>query len=559
MLNLNLFEQALDSRAPIDLFHGKWEGANWLDTRHVTWFFKSDQEKISELARKFVCFIDSREPFPYREVEKELYHQVHEVAYRLLNVMKGSAVKNKLKHRIVALTYRIEDTPPVGADFDGLLEHAEKWRERQWQMHPELQLLSQHDRETLEELNHYSALIPILEKDRALRELFFKFCLRDHHPVEVFVKYPAAVMRLKAANLFFWMQKHPLIKQGSCLRLKEGKLLLQAEGKEINLLREKETVTLRGNRLVSVKELLDCHRDKTKQPGAFQFFPEAGGFQHYNSYKWGYFDEDLGNWRVEDEPYQLDILTTDQVKHFFGRWVKEGAYKEQLFDAINQKGIVMAACATRQTPSNDIDNSHAYKLFALPSEGDNWTIYCRGKYPEAFPKNPLEYLWFFAGAHHAVYQSHDDNIAYQHRQHIVVPYYLPKEKRGVLVEREKETRDRCPVKNEPFIWGSHSCAKHITDEFLALGLPDPDFDGPPSRVEPKGFIGVIAKLINQLPESLHTHAWSVVLLTLGAWRGVEVDGRKVSLYNSENWKDKRSWVPAYLFDQAPKWSIFTDE
>ena len=414
------FTRAFEKKDLIFFSGGKWSSGSI--TERVQWFFFKEKDKLEELAKQWSLYLDHLERYPAgKRIHRKEYKSVIVTSQKVQEAVtrtfpKDSSSCCQLNRRVVALNYRLAWVEEEDCSEEDLISLVTAWRRSQWQFEEEDQELSNHDRKVIKELcTKYPKVVPILIGNRPLRNEFFKWALRDHNPVDVFVEYPRTQIRIKQANLSVRIA----YQCKSCLRLemrdgvKDVTLPSNVQGKKkpvrISLLNEKRTVTFRGNYTLSIGEVLDTCQGKYHKPGNIEFFAGDGGFENWNGYEWGYWDTkaeeyvwidlDQENWWK-----QLRVVSTctvEEAKQRYGKHL-EGDKLDAFKSAIDQQDWFFASRATRSTPDYNFNGCHAFILIGI-WEGGVYKLYDFGKYPADFPAGSLEYLWFFAGAHEGVF------------------------------------------------------------------------------------------------------------------------------------------------------------
>lgn len=487
----------------------------------------------------------------YLRVAVELYAQLSEVSGE-----GAKELRHQLQERIVALSYRVESVHG-GMDrlmlkdqpqFLELRDYAVAWKAEQAAFSDSN--LSQLEERRLRQTARYPAFVALLTENSALRERFFKWVIRDGVDADVFVEYPALREKLEHAHLPSRIGRYG----GRQLRIQKQVqngivrkiVTLPFEGKDINILDEQRSVTLRGDYRVSLRDVFATFRSKLEKVGDFEYL--ADGITNWNGHL-------LAHWDATQKEYQavnmnragwwkqlpvMEKLTLRQAQRRYGKHL----------DGQNWN---VAVNATRTTRTLDPDASHAFLEIAIPTAAGNYEVYAMGKFATTYAGSLFQSMSLFTATLHATIAYPDENIFYTHREHVRQSFAITAEEGFQFMNTIRRDIVKARAGTLTYQIESENCAKWIQDKLhQLLGMERvPDlFRIAMLDTEPFGPARAMFAVLRRLPSALHSPVLSFLHLLIGGWRGIwiEENGQREwrSLTTTQFWRDKVCYLPAVL-------------
>lgn len=478
------------------------------------------------------------------KVDNQLSQSVH-----LPTTNDLAQARLELKRRALALRYRLDHQRDQysTAHFNILEKMALKWFEE----HP-LHFSDTIPHSIYEQLKIaacYPAFVDLLFSYSKLMAEFQTWTLQDRNPTEAFIEYPAMQTLLVESNLAGRLQRaYPaglrILTSGN-----QKFLAMLFEGRYVNILEMDETVTLKGEWSLTIREIFDIFRSKTYGAGDLEFF--TTGVTNWNAHR-------LATWKAVEKEYKpinvdmphwwnelpiLQVLSKTEARQRYGF-------------AVDGKHWVAAATATRGTATLDYDQSHAFLEVAIPMRDGRYAIFDFGKFATVFPKNMFETLLLFANSVHATIAYPDENAYYTHRQHAQHAFALSPSEAHTLMEIIRKDILSGRSKNLVYQIESENCAKWVQTTLqgvLGIQAVPNMFIMPLIEAEPKGPVYGLFKLLRMMPSDLPSRILVKLHFPLGAWRGnwIEEGGKRVwkALNNHPFWHSGLVYLPAFLHKQ----------
>lgn len=489
----------------------------------------------------------------YREVALALGDRL-----ALLKSKKAIELAQRLQDRLVGLSYRLEavNGGQSAGDVDASLVDALSARAFAWKArHPAFteKTLDAADLNRLTEASRYPAFVNQLLLNRALEDAFFRWILRDHVDVPVFIEFPALRQRLLSSYLT------PRIGRfgGGLARIQKSDhdqslrkiVTLPFEGHEVNILDEQRVVTLKGNYRMTIREVFAIFAAKMERVGDLEFF--SSGIANWNSHLLGWWDADERRYNVVDvnrpawwkELPFLETLPLNKAKEIYG-------------DHLDGKEWTLAVNATRTTRTLSPDASHAFIELVVPMVDGMYAVYALGKFATTYAGSVFDSLKLFTATLKATIAYPDENIFYTHRQHVRRNFTLSPVEGMRYFESIRKDIIRARSGSLTYQCESENCAKWIQDNMEELlGAPRVGnlFRIAMLDTEPPGAALTLFSMLRQLPSDWHSPVLSGLHYLIGAWRGIWVDHGSekvwVSVTTTQFWNDKVCYVPAVLHQQ----------
>src|ERR1700733_4155883 len=394
--DLKAFVQALnDEECICGDSAGKWycEGLGMRLGRKL--FSSLESCRLAKIGHAFNTCLDQLEKIPIRfNTGSQTFHKQElseflkaaEVVKRVLEQNKSHIEVKKqldfLDQRIVGLRYRMEEhnggLDKVAAadnkDVETLKVEARAWKVGQ-ELY-EIKGLLPEEEDKIVKACEYPEFLKLLLSNPFIRLSFFKWALRDNNPVDVFVQFPSTCKALKAC-LFsgrigrFAQECLSIVhKNGSEGTKKIVTLPFEVQEdkglgkKNINILKEKKEVVLKGNYKVTMKEIFEEFKSKNKRPAKFEFY--EGKICNFNSFE-------LGWWNPQKDDYERVDLSKNDSAWWKDLPVFETLSEQKLKDKygikeLNEGEWVAIVNSTRESSSLNIHNSHGYLEMAIPDE-----------------------------------------------------------------------------------------------------------------------------------------------------------------------------------------------
>jgi hypothetical protein len=614
--DLKAFVQALNNEEVIcGTSSGKWYFGG-LGTRAIRKLSQNFEScRLAKVGYAFNTCLDQLEKIPIKfntshqllqGQELSEFLQAAEVVKKVLNEHKGHPKVKKqldfLDQRIIGLKYRMEKCNG-GLDRAVILnEHVESlkaeaiaWKKEQDLY--EIKVLLPEEEVKIIQACEYPEFLKLLLSNPLLRLTFFKWALRDNNPVNVFVQFPSTCKLLKTC-LFsgrigrFTKECLSVVHKNCSEGTKKIATLpfeIQTdnglEKKNINILKDKKEVVLRGNYKITMKEIFEEFKAKNERPSKFEFY--EGKISNFNSFE-------LGWWNPQKNDYERIDLSEKKITWWKGLPVFETLSEQELqvrygIEELKKDEWVAIVNSTRESASLNIHNSHGYLEIAIPNEKGEYNIYPLGRFPARFPNTFIQKIFFLADTTEARVSYPDENVFYSHRQHAYKPFVISPEKGGKLMEALKADLLQAERGDSVFQFCGENCAywiqKLLKDLFNARGDPSvlDLFECHILKAELRVWpINNFIKFVKELPEKIKTvrkimpkkvrtftkHlsiklqriCLRIAEFFLSSWRGrwVRENGKDVwkSISTSSFRDNYRIFHPAYLHHRIIKNKFF---
>lgn len=572
--NLQHFIQALESDLTIVLNGDGWrEESTCLSWLRKCFHFEGGRE-IS-LAKEFLLHLDNLENSPIffsnannkaclQPIDYSSYLRAGKAIEKRLESLsseKAKMVLYELRRRILALSYRLElsqggqDKTVMFSEslLQALKERAVVWKRSQVSF--ERKSLTKQEEQQLRRVCSYPFFIALLFSHSAMEDSFFDWILRHGLSPEIYIEFPANQEKIAQSGLQARIGRvgPNLLKLEKRLSLVqedrwEKQVTLPIEGRQVNLLDENQILTFKGNYQLSLKEILDCFRNKFRFVGNLEFFSE--GIINWNDHKLGY-------WDADKQDYEQINLSKEawwnQLPHF------ETLTRTQVFEkyGLHLDGIhwLVAPYATRGSATLDFEQTHAFFEIAIPDSKGDYQIFNFGKFGTHFPTNFIENFEFLCEMMEATIAYPDENIFYSKRQHTLYPYALTSLQGQRLMDKIRADIQRARAGNFIYQIESENCAKWTYEILKEVLGPDqvPNFYRMSLLdTQPTGVVGKLFDMVRLLPRKFQGKTLTHLHFPFGAWKGKWIfeKGKKIwiSLMSHEFWHSAEVYLPALLFE-----------
>ncbi|GEM_PF-3057192 len=557
---------------------------------------------------------------------------------------EAQAVSNRLCQRQLALIYRLEMDEELEGLYDlhelkeELLDFLGEWIAaypgfNRDNFDPQPSLKVDHV------VDNYPAFADLLIRDKAIRIRFFKWAVRDSNQVDPFVLFPSLVEDLVRSNLSqrtgFYKGRHLVIHRD---RNYDQNLIcwlgLPFQGKEVNIAKKEEKVVLSDQQTRTVEEVFKVFENKRHTPGDVEFLEE--GIIYFPSYEsWKVFD-------LEDPEFYkkgpiLERLSVDEVQTRYGKTTPgldlvrkevsvndliergEHLFFEHPYSLLNLVEVIEDRGETKVVKMREripVDGENDLMVIRATSErpmsllrthafsdtymgmGDHYLHFNDGKYPQRYPESTIRLLLDFVRTVIAALQIYDDNLWFNHRNHVGECFGLTPGEGRVLMEIKRFLLTLARDDKLGFEFQAEGCAKmQQVDVFKLLvllqneseeeleklekkvrnllyskELEQFDVETMPNffkttlyKVSPEGFLGALYSFIKLFPMKVQPTLVTISYLFFGAWKGMKVrlGERDVDLthLNSICWYDPHNpyghslYHPAFLHEQQKEVGI----
>lgn len=586
--DLNKFTLALTEGKRVDCNRkGEWYCEGVL-MRSIRWLFSREDARVVKVAAAFNDTLDILEKTPvkfYDYSSENTQQKTFELHLKAADAVKKELEKHtsaaskkalyQLNLRVVSLKYRIEkENGGISkcSNADELLFNEVKKLAEEWKQSYELyfdKTLCEEEVKKIEDICHYPEFAQIIKIDKGLRELFFKWALRDNCEVDAFVQFPATSNRLKTA--FIAGRIGRFAKQINTIKIKNLKTgnyeipsnvntcpfqkdyvlpfeVLDGDKlkvKDISVLNDEQVINVKNNYTTTVKKVIESFANRNTEPGNFEILGtrhlddgECLGprFVNYNSYEYGAFNPQTNDFDRPDlsgekkewwkQIAPLDTLTLEDVKRMYG------------LDSIEEGRWVVVIKSAREDAGLDIDKSHGYLDVLIPDGKGRFELYSIGKYPAKWPESFLERALFITNTLKSKIQCPDENYYMAQRQQAMAPNIINAEDGMELMDNIRQDLVKAQEGNIVFQFPWENCAWWSQNQLEKIFGSEEHGGSVPnhfrtSLLNAKPRLRPLAKIIDfcrQLKGKMQSVAVKVVEFMLCSWRSITVveDGKKVS-------------------------------
>lgn len=533
--------------------------------------FAMEETRLLSLAHALDKELDRLETIPVRFGSKPVEQQadfqsILEASQLVLKMLhKHNSTQtvewsHKLARKVLALQYRLErvngglDPAPVKEDLLFPLKRAAiAWKKEEAVIVEKT--LSRPEIEVLSETASYTNFAELVINDPSTRSQYFEWIFKDKNTAAPFIVYPHLQSKIVECALNGRIGRMggtqlQITKVPAADGVAEKCLTMLMENTPVSLLDETAPVTFKGNYTLTIKEIFEVFKNKMYKVGNLEVLKE--GIINWNVHHLGYWDAD------KQIHHKIDLTQP--------RWWEQLPLFETLRikEVIHRYGIVadgsrwiVAARATRGTPTLDYDKTHAFMELAIPGDDGTYAVYDFGKFAYQFPSSFFNSLLTFCLNMHATIAYPDENVFYTHRQHGCYPFAITNTQGLQLMELIKEDLIKAREYNLVFQIESDNCAKWLYEKLTAI-LTDtvPNlFKMSLMKTEPFGFVGACFNILRKLnvPEQIQFKLLTLIHIPFGASTGTRIleNGKLVikALVNHEFWRTSEVYLPAFLIAQ----------
>jgi hypothetical protein len=581
--DFSAFKEALLSDSTFVCSDGS---GNWSTLRPCKKSFTSlrcfEEQRWGKLAASLVREFDRLEKTPVsfgkNDEQTALFAEHLEAAKFVQKRMKDFLGTHKVKkqfdalrQRMAAMRYRIEAEnggqdrqEPKEAVTEELEELAKKWK-LTYPLYQDKEIC-QSERDKLREAAAYPKFAKLLVFDSAMRNLFFRWALRDNNSVDAFVQFPSTCNRLKSAlitgRIGRFAEHFQLVQKVDNEKVFTLPFQVEEESgelrtRQISILDESQTLTLRGKFQLTIQKAIRVFANKNLDTGCLEFMG-TNGICNWHPHELGWWNQQESRYEVidlEEENSEwwkqlpvFETLDSEQVKTRYG------------IEELQDGQWVAVAKSSRESLSLDIDRSHGYFEVLIPdATGSRYNVYPMGKFAKNFPTNLLAKCLFVTNTVESRIEYPDENPFYSHRQQASASFPLEEGQALELMETLRKDLLSARQGNVVFQFSWENCAWWPQERLEGLLGKSSESDGKvpnlfvakildarPKLQPLKGIFG----FCRNLPERIKNVAARAFAFLLGSWRGIYVieGGRKIfkSTKTSDFRKNCEMYHPALM-------------
>lgn len=559
---------------------GQWWTVGFV-RRWIRWLREGDQARIDVMTRTFTNFLDHLEKSHPTLVKNSSGSAYINCGTAILKQTesKKNVRSIELAAKVIALKYRMGSSRGgIDPVFKGELREKLQEQALVWKGSQALYVkkeLTEKEKERLAEVCRYEEYVNLLLKNEsaAMRDVFFKWVLRDGGDVDAIVQFPNVVARLRRVYL------HPRLGHFGVNIYEDKKdsgkdctipIEVEENGeiivKRYSLLNENQEVVLRNNYRLTIAQIFADFKKRTMEPGNFEFLGrrllENGtllepALINYNSLQCGSYDANTKSFKkifdnegkfesqkngLPKQILPLDIVTKEQLEEVYGK------------QDIPQNGALLVRRATRENTSLDFVGCHAFSDLIVPEEGDKFAIYSFGKYTDKWPQTIWQKLTFLGSTHKARLASPDENQFYSHRQHAMETYVLNEEETKAYIQRIVNKLRKSEEGNWYYQFLGKNCAYDVDRSICKINKDrETVFEASLGEVQPTnkgcqhwfqlmtntGWVGKISRKISRF--------------FLGTWAGIHIKKKSESTRTFKSvsrfpqFKDDKIFLPSKMF------------
>lgn len=455
-----------------------------------------------------------------------------------------SKLRGSLQFKVVALQYRLGKEYPAAEPDHEILNELMK-AAREWKPDHEL---TDEETQKLLDLAKYPESAKILLQNRSMLVNFFKWSLKNHLSVKVFVEFPHLTEKLSRSGL----RMRAGSTKGEEMEVVEapGKkdVRILVEGKPVSFLKGHRVVDLTHGVQKTVDQICEEFKQKNKVEGALTWF-KGRGVCNWDAHQLSPVDK--AGRAVEP----LDLDRDD--------WYKQLPEREHLTneEATEKFGFpcdgsqyVFTVVATRTRNKLDTYGSHSFYRLGIP-DGEGGYIYTHGwgKFTKEFPNGLRDLLSILCGPKLATIEYPDNNDQYTHRQKIEKHFAISREKGIECVDEARQDLIDAQNDNLAFQILNHNCTDMIADKLTRFVGEEEGkmFEMGFLDLELVGIMGVIVKINRKAPFWFQNIFFYALAFLLGGFRKIRLiqrDGEEkiISIMKDPPWK-RRFNHPGVLF------------
>lgn len=449
---------------------------------------------------------------------------------------------HKLQVRELGLTYRLgqlaqgeKRASPDESLFNTLRTKASHWKKKQ--LSCKGVDLSEADLEKMRELTCYPKLAGFILNHRKYFDYFCKWSILNHLSVAVFVEFPATVAKIDSSNLKARIGAFG----GNGLAFREEKgvkdVTLLFEGKPISILDGQRKIELSHHLTLTVDEIFKQFRRKNLIEGYLTYFED--GVTNWDPHEMGPYNG------LTKKIERIDLNRADwhlqlRGKKFFSK-EEASAYFGLPCDG---KNWIVTVVASRSGHQLDTFGGHSFYRLLIPiGNGTYLYTFGFGKYAKKYPQNGLHAKGMLAQPSEATMEYPDNNEIYTHREKKEKHYSMSEEKGKAFLESVRQDIQDGWKGNLAFQILVENCTDSVVEKLRTyVGIRESElFDVEFMKLQPKGFLGVLAKILRKAPEWFRNAFFYCFLFFLGGYKKmVLIDSKNkkriVSVFKTPPWK-----------------------
>jgi len=527
--------------------------------------FHFDRCRLNKVADAYTRFLELRERQSFNvEEQKQLNERRDRIAEKILEQCAATSCKtgslNLLRLRRASLRYRTGLLQPTDIDVarrEKIVEIAEKWKKGLEECPDHQKMISKKESKKLEAICQYPEFFDALVEDQKTLENFLKWTVIGKKPnLQAFVEYASIIPRLDQTYLSkrigFYGGNHIEIfsnvqgKKDLGIPFEESG---SVEPKIVSILTEQETVTLRNNWKLTVKEIFDqlAQAKYVTPPFEMAIPPEdteaRPRIMNYHVEKIGY--------RKENGEYELIPLEGNFWERlpYPKKQTKEKIESRYNVKLNDDQSLIMpsATCGSKKV---HVVNSHGFVQAYIKIENKNneYRLFPNGLFTKNLPQNALETVSVIVGTDQGTIYTIDPNIFYTHRMKIVVTYPADPKHLDSYTTLMRDNFEKSRSGDLCFQLPNSNCA-HFAENVTTstLDLSTPLYQAHVLETNPPFPVGNLFRLIRLLPsEKLQWTALNLIEEVLLPRRGLVIEGKFVCVANSNFHNKQTSHFPHIL-------------
>lgn len=376
------------------------------------------EKRLLDIIKIFTRFLNEQEAIPVvmdgNEQQKKRFREVITVAEKLKMYLERSNVSsrvlssemNKFERSLIGFLYRIEkinggidkvsEEKHLSHTFSKLESEATQWMQQQEGFKITRSHLDALDKRVLHSAVHYPIFIDCLKKNAALKDAFFKWCLRDvrsPESVATFIQFPILCDALKKS----YLDKHAAYHDPSVfkIRIEEDqqkliKMPFYIENKPVlmSILDKTKIVAFNKTCKTSIHDIFKRFEKRNDKPDNVDYFEQ--GFINWNSAQ-------IGWWQMDPITNQSAIIKHPLNSAETPWWLALPTFltlnQEQVKSRYHLKNIpdnswIKCALATCDEPTYQFAGNHGGLEIAIPVKENRYQIYPFGIYPVTYSSSP---------------------------------------------------------------------------------------------------------------------------------------------------------------------------
>jgi hypothetical protein len=417
---LSQFSKALETNKIIQCD----DKGNWDVVDHSTKTIQSmlgckdpiKEKRLLGIIKMFTRFLNEQEAIPVamdgNEQQKKRFRQINDVADKLEIYLKASISARSLtsemhsfKRNLIGFWYRIEKInggiDPVNEEKElsqvssKLESDATQWMQQQEGFKITRSHLDALDKRVLHSAAYFPKFIELMQNNAALKDAFFKWCLRDVRSIEsvaTFIQFPALCDSLKKS----YLDKHAAYHDPSVFKIRmedQQKLIkmpfyIENKPELMSILDKTKIIKFNKTCKTSIKDIFKRFEKRNDKPDNVDYFEQ--GFINWNSAQ-------IGWWQMDPITNQSAIIKHPLNSAETPWWLALPTFltlnQEQVKSRYHLKNIpdnswIKCALATCDKPTYQFAGNHGGLEIAIPVKENRYQIYPFGIYPVTYSSSP---------------------------------------------------------------------------------------------------------------------------------------------------------------------------